>query len=183
MILEQPSVAAGAAGVAGVAGESVAVHYSFLYRNRLYYYQTGRRMSTPSHLSVGPVLLVRTLQELAPRECTAVEFLAGSCQYKRTFTHEERPWSNCGWPASARVRECGGCCAGVGGSPGVRWAAASGRVRVLTKVNTPPLRKSRLVNAPLTRASGHTLVPYPLPSQLARKTRGCGESTKNHDRE
>jgi hypothetical protein len=163
-----------------VRGEPVEVHYSFLFRNRLYYYQTGRRMSISSHQSLGPVLLARTLQELAPRECTAVEFLAGICQYKRQFTHKERPLVEL-TVAPFGPRE--------GLRRLLRWGWRLARnccTRPSTGVNKSEhssLRESPTVNALPTWASGAPPEAAMDVPQLDEKTRVCGESTKIDERE
>ena len=74
-----------------VRGEPVAVHYSFLYADRLYYYQTGRRSGTPANVRLGIVLLIYAMQGLMRDGVRELDFLAGPAQYKRLFTGAERP--------------------------------------------------------------------------------------------
>jgi len=66
-----------------VGGVPFAVAYNILWRGRVYYYQSGRRLDVPRNLRPGIVLLVHAVQRAIEGGLREYDFLGGAYRYKR----------------------------------------------------------------------------------------------------
>jgi hypothetical protein len=68
-----------------VGGEPVAATYCLLGENRVYFYQSGRRMNVPAKIRLGIVILALLTQKFMQEGFSEFDFLAGDAQYKKLF--------------------------------------------------------------------------------------------------
>ncbi|MCS7044724.1 MAG: GNAT family N-acetyltransferase [Gemmataceae bacterium] len=73
-----------------VRGTPVAAWYGLRDRDRLCFYQSGRRLDVPAKVRLGIVMLVHVLQYAMAQGLREFDFLAGDAQYKQLFTHQHR---------------------------------------------------------------------------------------------
>ena len=75
------------------AGEEIiGVLYNFVYRGRVYFYQSGFRYSEDSRLKPGLLSHYLAIRHcLAQPILTEYDFLAGDAQYKRSLAADLRP--------------------------------------------------------------------------------------------
>jgi CelD/BcsL family acetyltransferase involved in cellulose biosynthesis len=71
--------------------EPIAVLYNMIWRNKVYSYQTGRRLDLPPHLSPGRVLDALAIQRAIAQGRREFDFLADDAQFKRIFATGVRP--------------------------------------------------------------------------------------------
>jgi CelD/BcsL family acetyltransferase involved in cellulose biosynthesis len=74
-----------------VGDEPVAAMYNIIGTDKLYFYQSGRRMSVPSHVRIGIVMFVLMLQQAMSNGYREFDFLGGEVGYKTRFTSQSRP--------------------------------------------------------------------------------------------
>ncbi len=69
-----------------VRGEPFAAAYNMVWRGRVHYYQSGRRLDVPRYLRPGIVLLVRAVQRAIASGQREYDFLGGTQRYKRDLS-------------------------------------------------------------------------------------------------
>jgi CelD/BcsL family acetyltransferase involved in cellulose biosynthesis len=74
-----------------VGNEPVAAHYSFVVGDKIYFYQSGRRIGTPPNVRLGIVMFMLAIQDAMARGLKEYDFLGGDSDYKRYFTTLTRP--------------------------------------------------------------------------------------------
>ena len=100
-----------------VRGEPFAAAYDVLWRGRVFYYQSGRRLDVPRNIRPGIVLLGHALRRAIEAGRREYDFLGGDHRYKRELG------TSCRTVVSLRaVRD-------RGGDPGARAGARRGRPR------------------------------------------------------
>jgi CelD/BcsL family acetyltransferase involved in cellulose biosynthesis len=66
-----------------VADRPVVVLYNIVYRGRIYFYQSGRKLDVPKGLRLGLAAHALALRAAMEEGCSEYDFLAGNSQYKR----------------------------------------------------------------------------------------------------
>jgi CelD/BcsL family acetyltransferase involved in cellulose biosynthesis len=74
-----------------VAGEPLAAMYNLVWDNKVYFYQSGRKVGLPPKLSPGIALIARALQKAIAEGRREFDFLAGASPYKMQFSRVTRP--------------------------------------------------------------------------------------------
>lgn len=74
-----------------VAGEPVAVQYNLLGRDKIYFYQSGRKIGVPRTVRLGIVMLIFALQNAIAKGYREFDFLGGESAYKRLLATNARP--------------------------------------------------------------------------------------------
>jgi CelD/BcsL family acetyltransferase involved in cellulose biosynthesis len=65
-----------------VRGEPIAAHYDVVWRGRVYFYQSGRKMGLPRAVRLGTVMHAHSIQRAIERGLADYDFLAGDARYK-----------------------------------------------------------------------------------------------------
>jgi len=73
-----------------VRGEPTAVLHNFVYRGRVYFYQSGRRTSLPKQIRPGIALHLLAMQRAIDKGWTHYDFLEGARMYKAQLAQAER---------------------------------------------------------------------------------------------
>lgn len=73
-----------------VNDEPVAAIYCFVGSNKVYFYQSGRKVGVPPKVRLGIVMMVLAIQQAIAQKRTEFDFLAGDDRYKRLFATESR---------------------------------------------------------------------------------------------
>jgi CelD/BcsL family acetyltransferase involved in cellulose biosynthesis len=74
-----------------VADEPVCCLYSIRWNNKVYFYQSGRRMQLPSEVRVGHVLHAAAIKDAIAAGMREYDFLGGEAQYKSQLSLASRP--------------------------------------------------------------------------------------------
>jgi CelD/BcsL family acetyltransferase involved in cellulose biosynthesis len=74
-----------------VRGQPVAVSYSFIWDNKVLFYQGGRTLEVPKGVRPGIVLHARCIRAAIEAGRSEYDFLAGSAQYKLQMATGSRP--------------------------------------------------------------------------------------------
>jgi CelD/BcsL family acetyltransferase involved in cellulose biosynthesis len=74
-----------------VAGRPVVVLYNIVYRGRVYFYQSGRKLDVPKGVKLGLAAHVLALRAAIEDGHSEYDFLAGSAQYKRQLALATHP--------------------------------------------------------------------------------------------
>jgi CelD/BcsL family acetyltransferase involved in cellulose biosynthesis len=74
-----------------VAGRPVVVLYNIVYRGRVYFYQSGRKLDVPKGLKLGLAAHALALRAAIEEGRSEYDFLAGASQYKRQLALAEHP--------------------------------------------------------------------------------------------
>ena len=74
-----------------VRGEPVAVVYNIVFRGKVYFYQSGRRVDVPKGVKPGIALHALALKRSIEAGRREYDFLKGASRYKREFALAERP--------------------------------------------------------------------------------------------
>ena len=74
-----------------VAGEPIAVSYSIIQDNRVYYYQGGRSTSVPKGVRPGTVLHLQAIRAAIAAGREEYDFLGGDARYKLQLATACRP--------------------------------------------------------------------------------------------
>ncbi len=72
-------------------GEPIAAVYNFSWANKVYTYQSGRRVDLPEHLSPGTVLDTMAIRRAIEQGRREFDLLADDIEYKKALTPEARP--------------------------------------------------------------------------------------------
>ena len=73
-----------------VGGDAVAAQYHFIYNERLYFYQSGRKTALPKGARPGIALHILAIQRAIEQGITAYDFLEGARQYKSQLASATR---------------------------------------------------------------------------------------------
>lgn len=74
-----------------VGGVPVAAHYSFVFGNKVYFYQSGRTTKAPANVRLGIVMFMLAIEDAMKRGLSEYDFLGGdSGGYKTYFTSHTR---------------------------------------------------------------------------------------------
>jgi len=73
-----------------VRGEPVAAMYNIVWNNKVYFYQTGRKLDLPSHLRPGFVLITQAIRRAIETGRREFDFLGGAAVYKSQLALAER---------------------------------------------------------------------------------------------
>ena len=74
-----------------VRGEPVAVVYNIVFRGKVYFYQSGRRVDVPKGVKPGIALHALALKRSIEAGRREYDFPKGASRYKREFALAERP--------------------------------------------------------------------------------------------
>ncbi len=74
-----------------VRGEPIAAVYNFIWQNKIYFYQIGRKLDVADKIRPGIVILVHVVRRFIEAGGREVDFLAGVSQYKMKFATNKRP--------------------------------------------------------------------------------------------
>jgi CelD/BcsL family acetyltransferase involved in cellulose biosynthesis len=74
-----------------VAGRPVVVLYNVVYRGRVYFYQSGRKLDVPKGLKLGLAAHALALRAAMEEGHAEYDFLAGASQYKRQLALAKHP--------------------------------------------------------------------------------------------
>jgi CelD/BcsL family acetyltransferase involved in cellulose biosynthesis len=74
-----------------VAGRPVVVLYNIIYRERVYFYQSGRKLDVPKGVKLGLAAHALALRAAMEEGRSEYDFLAGAAQYKRQLALAEHP--------------------------------------------------------------------------------------------
>ena len=74
-----------------VRGEPIAASYCLVANNKVYFYQSGRKMDVAHGQRPGIVILAKSIQRAIVAGRREFDFLAGTSQYKRQLAPAERP--------------------------------------------------------------------------------------------
>ena len=77
-------------------GEPVAVLYGWVWDNKVYAYQTGRRTDLPANLSPGGVLFAHAIRRAIEQGRRELDLLADEAFFKRQLTPIPGRWCACG---------------------------------------------------------------------------------------
>jgi CelD/BcsL family acetyltransferase involved in cellulose biosynthesis len=73
-----------------VRGEPIAASYSVVFGNKVYFYQSGRRMDVPKNLRPGIAMHALAIQRSIEAGRREYDFLQGASRYKRDLAHGSR---------------------------------------------------------------------------------------------
>lgn len=74
-----------------VAGHPVVVLYNIVYRGRVYFYQSGRKLDVPKGVKLGLAAHALALRAAIEEGRSEYDFLAGASQYKRQLALAKHP--------------------------------------------------------------------------------------------
>ncbi len=74
-----------------VHGEPVAILYNIVWNNRVYHYQSGRRVDFPNKIRVGHVIHSAAIERAINQARAEYDFLPGTSRYKLELSNEVRP--------------------------------------------------------------------------------------------
>lgn len=74
-----------------VRGEPVAACYNVHWNNKVYFYQSGRKIDVPAKVRPGVVLMCKVMQAAIAAGRREFDFLGGASQYKLMFAATTRP--------------------------------------------------------------------------------------------
>jgi CelD/BcsL family acetyltransferase involved in cellulose biosynthesis len=74
-----------------VAGAPVAIAYNIVWNEKVYFYQSGRRVDLPGRVRPGIVLHARAIQHAIESGRREYDFLNGATRYKRQLSLASRP--------------------------------------------------------------------------------------------
>jgi CelD/BcsL family acetyltransferase involved in cellulose biosynthesis len=74
-----------------VGGEALAAVYNFRRNNKVYFYQSGRKLDVPNHIRTGIVLHAHCIRQAIDNGCREYDFLGGFAQYKQQLALASRP--------------------------------------------------------------------------------------------
>jgi CelD/BcsL family acetyltransferase involved in cellulose biosynthesis len=73
-----------------VGDQPVAAHYHLRLGNRVYFYQSGRKMDVPKSVRLGIVMMAYVLRDAMAREMVEFDCLGGQATYKSLFARSSR---------------------------------------------------------------------------------------------
>jgi CelD/BcsL family acetyltransferase involved in cellulose biosynthesis len=73
-----------------VADEPVAAMYNVVWNNKVYFYQSGRRMDVPGRVRLGVVMALYALRQAIAQGRNEFDFLAGPARYKQQLAPASR---------------------------------------------------------------------------------------------
>ena len=76
-----------------VGGEPVAAQYNLLGKNRIYFYQCGRKIEVPKQIRLGIFMNISMIKRGIALGYKEYDFLAGESGYKALFATGVRPLS------------------------------------------------------------------------------------------
>jgi CelD/BcsL family acetyltransferase involved in cellulose biosynthesis len=74
-----------------VRGEPVAALYNLTWNDKVYFYQSGRKLDVPSGVRPGIVIHLRAIRRAIEAGRREYDFLGGASQYKRKLATATRP--------------------------------------------------------------------------------------------
>ena len=74
-----------------VRGEPVAALYNFTWNDKVYFYQSGRKLDVPNGVRPGIVIHLRAIRSAIEAGRREYDFLGGASQYKRKLATATRP--------------------------------------------------------------------------------------------
>jgi predicted ATP-grasp superfamily ATP-dependent carboligase/CelD/BcsL family acetyltransferase involved in cellulose biosynthesis len=115
-----------------VRGEPIAAAYEIVWRDRVHFYQSGRKLDVPKNVRPGIVLHARALERAIARGLREYDFLGGPVRYKRDLAPSTRTLVRLrAVHPRARLRERGRAIAAEGA------AAARAAVRAIVPRRAP----------------------------------------------
>lgn len=92
-----------------VGEEPVAAHYHFRLGDRVYFYQSGRKMMVPKTVRLGIVMMAMAVRDAIDAGMREFDCLGGAAPYKSLFTHTSRSLvrirvARNGWRETTRIR-------------------------------------------------------------------------------
>jgi CelD/BcsL family acetyltransferase involved in cellulose biosynthesis len=73
-----------------VRGEPIAASYNIVFGNKVYFYQSGRRMDVPKTVRPGIAMHALAIQRSIEHGRREYDFLQGASRYKRDLAHASR---------------------------------------------------------------------------------------------
>ncbi|NUP09722.1 MAG: GNAT family N-acetyltransferase [Polyangiaceae bacterium] len=74
-----------------VRGEPIAALYNFAWNNKIYHYQSGRRLDLPRSVRAGIAIHAFAIRRAIERGLREYDFLGGEARYKQQLSLAERP--------------------------------------------------------------------------------------------